>query len=97
METQEVTYRPQKSGFPYKLLKYLYDENKVCSGVTAQKEIGLNAWADKKGEMYYHRASVKFDSAVAQLKKHGLVRILENDCYELTKKGRLFMRNYKTR
>lgn len=97
MEKTEVIYRPQKSGFPYKLLKYLYDQNVKCSGTVAQKEIGLNAWADKKGEMYYHRASVKFDSAVFQLKKHGLIKVLENDFYELTKRGRNFMETYKTR
>lgn len=97
MEKTEVTYRPQKSGFPYKLLKYLYDEKKSCSGHIAQKEIGLNAWVDKKGEMYYQRASVKFDSCVVQLKKHGLIRVLDNDFYELTRKGKQFMETYKLR
>jgi hypothetical protein len=89
-------YRPFKNGFPYKLLKYLYD-NGVSSGATVQKEIGLNAWADSRGAMYYYRASSNFDAIVRQLYARGLVQCLPEDKYELTKSGKTFVKNYNVR
>ena len=92
----ETNYCPYKNGFPYKLLKYLYD-NGVSDGVNVQEAIGLNAWADAKGRIYYDRASQTFDSTVKQLQVKGLVKFLPNDQYELTKNGKEFIKNYNVR
>lgn len=92
----ETTYRPQKSGFPYKLLKYL-EENGTCAGIDAQKAIGLNAWADSKGTIFYDRASSNFDSIVRQLKQKRLIKVLANDHYKLSKDGKEFVKNYRVR
>jgi len=91
-----TNYRPQKHGFPYKLLKFLYD-NGTSSGIVAQKEIGLNAWADAKGSIYWARASQSFDKTVSDLKQKGLVKILPDDFYALTKAGKEFMDSYINR
>lgn len=89
-------YHPHKSGFPYKLLKYLY-ENGESAGIDAQKEIGLNSHFDAKGVIYYQRASQTFDSISHLLQVKGLVKFLPNDYYELTKVGKEFIENYKKR
>ena len=95
MERQS-NYKPRKSGFPYKLLQYLYEKG-TSEGVIAQEEIGLNKWADRKGSIYYNRASTNFDAIVSGLHKRGLIKLLENDYYELTKVGKEFIRTYKKR
>jgi hypothetical protein len=89
-------YKPKKNGFPYKLLKYLY-ENGATQGVVAQEEIGLNAWVDTKGRIYYDRASMYFNMTVKQLSQRGLVKILPEDTYDITKQGRSFYENYHVR
>lgn len=94
MET--LNYKPFKSGFPYKLLKYMY-ENGTSAGIDIQIEIGLNDHFDRKGKMYHNRASQTFDSIVHLLQVKGLVKFLPNDYYELTKVGKEFMENYKKR
>lgn len=95
METTK--YRPYKNGFPYKLLKYLYD-NGESAGVDAQKDIGLNAWTDAKGAIYYSRASHTFDQTAHLLQVKGLLKFLPDDRYKLTKAGKEFIESYsKTR
>jgi hypothetical protein len=97
METKlKVAYRPQKGGFPFKLLKYLYD-NGTSAGVDIQQEIGINEWADSKGVIFYSRASSTFDMTVRNLEHRGLLVILENDTYELTKQGNSFVKSYSSR
>lgn len=91
MET--TNYKPRKSGFSYKLLKYLL-ENGESAGIDAQKEIGINAWADAKGPVYYSRASQTFDSTAHLLQVKGLVKFLPDDYYKLTKIGKEFIENY---
>lgn len=97
METIETQkYKPFKNGFPYKLLKYLYDNGK-SAGIDVQKEIGLNAYFDKKGTIYYDRASQTFDGMVRMLQQKGLLKFLQNDFYVLTKEGKEFMDVYVTK
>lgn len=96
METKELSYKPHKSGFPYKLLKYLWEHGE-CAGVDAQKEIGVNSFFDSKGTIYYDRASATFDMVVKQLQQKGLIKFLPNDHYKLTKVGKEFISNYKLR
>lgn len=91
MET--TNYNPHKSGFPYKLLKYLY-ENGESEGITLLKEIGLASHFDGMGAIYYSRASQTFDSTAKTLQVRGLVKFLPNDFYKLTKVGREFMQDY---
>lgn len=94
MET--LNYKPHKSGFPYKLLKCLY-ENGESAGIDVQGEIGLNAHFDAQGLIYRNRASQTFDSIVHLLQVKGLVKFLPNDYYELTKVGKEFIEDYKKR
>lgn len=89
-------YRPRKHGHPYKLLKYLYD-NGTSEGKDAQEGMGLNAYVDGKGRIYYDRASAMFDATIRQLQQRGLVRVLDNDFYELTENGIEFFEHYKVR
>jgi hypothetical protein len=91
-----INYRPHKNGFPYKLLKYLYANGK-SSGIDIQEAIGLNKWADEKGIIFFSRASVNFDTIISQLEKRGLINILENDTYELTRHGKIFIEKYTVR
>lgn len=91
-----INYRPQKQGFPYKLLKYLYD-NGQTSGTVLQKEIGLNAHFDAKGSIYFFRASQTFDQTAKNLQNRGLLEMLPNDFYKLTKSGKTFIENYNVR
>ena len=89
-------YKPHKNGFPYKLLKYLFDNGK-SPGADIQESIGLNAWADNKGKIYYSRASIRFDVIATRLSDIGLINKLKDDYYELTKKGKEFMLKYNPR
>lgn len=93
---KQMNYKPHKNGFPYKLLKYLR-EHGTSAGINVQREIGLNKWADRKGIAYYNRASINFDGIATQLHQKGLIRILDNDYYELSKMGKEFMETYKVR
>ena len=91
-----INYRPHKNGFPLKFLVYLYNHGR-SDGITIQEAIGLNEWADRKGLMYFSRASINFDSINMMLEEKGLVVRLANDYYELTEEGEEFMRNYNPR
>lgn len=93
---KEITYRPYKNGFPYKLLKYLYDNGK-SAGADAQRDIGLNKWADRKGSIYFDRASTNFDMTARNLQDKGLIACLPDDYYEITKSGKLFIESYNVR
>lgn len=92
-----MNYKPRRSGFPYKILRYLYDENEISYGAAIQEEIGLNAWADKKGKIYHSRASIYLDQMLADLRDKNLIVFLEEDHYELTEEGKEFMKIYKLR
>lgn len=96
MKKSAINYKPRKGGAPYKLLKYLQKYGK-SSGVDAQEGIGLNKWANKKGAIFFDRASINFDAAVRQLQQRKLIRMLPNDEYELTKSGTEFIENYYER
>jgi hypothetical protein len=90
------SYHPRKSGFPYKLLKYLYKYG-LSAGVDAQEGIGLNAWAKAKGDIYANRASSYFNNTISQLESRGLAKVIPGDYYELTPEGEEFIENYKIR
>jgi len=96
MKDKLKSYRPFKSGFPYKMLKYLY-ENGRSAGKDIQESIGLNSWADSKGEIYFERASQNFDKAMRALHQKGLVKLLPNDEYKLTKDGDEFFEYYSSK
>lgn len=91
-----IDYRPQKNGFPYKVLKYLYDNGR-CSGVNIQENTGLNEWANSKGIIFYSRASIVLDDIFRQLDRRGLLIRYEDDEYELSAEGKAFMKTYKVR
>jgi predicted transcriptional regulator len=74
----------------------LYDNGK-SSGIDVQEAIGMNEFFDKKGVVYFNRASANFDAIVRQLHVKELVKLLPDDCYELTKSGKNFIENYIVR
>lgn len=88
-----INYHPYKSGFPYKLLKYLFD-NGISNGTEIQEKIGLNEWYCQKGTIYTNRAFSVFDNIISQLHSKELINILPDDYYELTEKGKVFMNIY---
>lgn len=96
MKAKEITYRPQKNGFPFKLLKYLCDNGK-SAGSDAQRDIGLNKWADRKGSIYFDRASTNFDITAKGLQEKGLITCLPDDFYEITESGKEFVKSYNVR
>ena len=63
-----INYHPYKSGFPNRLLKYLFD-NGASNGAEIQEKIGLNAWYCQKGTIYINRAFSVFDEIISQLYK----------------------------
>ena len=91
MET--LNYRPHKLGFPYKFLKYLYD-NGTSYGTDIQQAIGLNDWADRMGRIYFTGASTNFDMNAKTLALHGMITILPDDMYEITKEGKNLVKSY---
>ncbi len=96
MRSYNDLYHPYKHGFPYKLLKYLY-QNGVSAGIDIQEDIGLNKWAKAKGDIYANRATSNFDGIVYQLEQRGLIKIIQGDYYELTPDGKEFIENYRIR
>lgn len=91
-----IDYKPRKFGFPYKLLKYLYENGKT-EGIVLQEAIGMNKQADSRGVLFYTRASINFDQNARELQRRGLINILEDDWYELTPEGKQFIKTYKVR
>lgn len=91
-----INYKPHKFGFPLRILSYLYKNGK-SDGIVVQEASGLNEWADRKGLMYYSRASIVFDDIIRVLRKKGLVNKLPDDHYDLTEEGQEFMRNFNPR
>jgi len=89
-------YRPFKNSFAAKMLRYL-DENGQSSGVTIQEQIGLNAWADARGKMFFSRASILFDKHATKMRNEGLLEKLADDNYLLTAKGKLVVEELATK
>lgn len=90
----ENDYKPRKSGFPYKVLNYLY-VNGRSTGVTIQSKVGLDRWADMRGTMYMVRASQHLDKMLLDDVNRGLVVSYKDvDEHELTEEGIEFMQKY---
>jgi hypothetical protein len=83
---RELEYKPQKRGFPYKILKNLY-ENGESAEWLLREEIGIDDWYASKGMIYMDRAEASFYNIIRDLLKRELI-VITDEGYELTKSGK---------